>query len=134
MGLEETFRAVSVSNGDIFYVYAKVFDIIADFWYDEEQRAVLSNMVQSMRVSDSLISTYITTRCKGFAEINDLYRSFSRTGLKFDSDSDMLALQQILNAILKPEIYKIYAEGIGIEEVRADYLRKLEIIRLGAEK
>lgn len=34
LSLEELFRAVSVSNGDIFYVYTKAFDVIAGFRQD----------------------------------------------------------------------------------------------------
>lgn len=132
MALEETFRAVSVSNGDIFYVYAKLLDIIAGFRQDENESAIIRNLVINMHENDSLISEYIKTRCKGFVEVNQLFDSLSRENLRFRSDTDVLALQQILNNVLKDAIYQIYVQNQDFESVRNDYARKIDIIKCGA--
>lgn len=134
LSLEELFRAVSVSNGDIFYVYTKAFDVIAGFRQDEEQCALMTNLVRNMRVSDSLISTYISTRCRGFEELKKLNTSFSREKLRMESDEDMLTLQQLLNAVLQGAVYRVYGKEEDAEAVRAGFIKKIDIIRRGAEK
>ena len=134
LSLEELFRAVSVTNGDIFYVYTKAFDVIAGFRQDEEQCALLTNLVRNLRVSDSLISTYISTRCNGFSEIKELTASFSREKLRLESDEEMLSLQQLLNSVLQSAVYRIYGKEEDVEAVRTDLVRKTDIIRRGAEK
>ena len=132
MALGEAFRAVSVSNGDVFYVYSKLLDIIASFHEDEEQRSIVHNLVINMHENDSLIAEYLSTRCKGFSEMSELYDSLSRENLRFRSDADVLALQQILNDVLKSAVFQIYVQNEEFETVRGDFARKLAIIERGA--
>ena len=134
LALEETFRAISVSNGDIFSTYSKLLDIIAGFSRDEEQRSILCNIVKNMRVSDSLISEYMVNRFKGCDEFTAFTSSYSRDNLRFPEDEDVIALQQILNGIIRSAVFKIYAEDESIESVKREFARKLDIIRQGAFK
>lgn len=94
----------------------------------------MTNLVRNMRVSDSLISTYISTRCRGFEELKKLNTSFSREKLRMESDEDMLTLQQLLNAVLQGAVYRVYGKEEDAEEVRAGFIKKIDIIRRGAEK
>ena len=133
MALGETFRAVSVSNGDVFYVYSKLLDILSSFRKNEEQRAIVHNLVINMHENDSLVAEYLSTRCKGFTEMRELYGSLSRENLRFRSDEDVIALQQILNDILKDALFQIYVNNEDFEAARGAFARKLAIIECGAK-
>ena len=129
--LEEIFKAVSVSNGDIFYTYEKLLDVVSEFSKDKTQSAILKNLVKNIRANDNLISDYLINRFKGFDELKKLCSSYSREKFRFNSDEDMNALQQILNSILKNSVFKIFCQDENIESVKADFMRKLEIVKRG---
>lgn len=131
IALKEIFKAVSVSNGDIFYTYEKLLDVVSGFSKDQTQCAILKNLVKNIRANDNLISDYLMNRFKGFVEFEKLCATYSRENFRFKNDEDMRALQQILNSILKNSVFKIFCQDENIESVKADFLRKLEIIKLG---
>ena len=64
--------------------------------------------------------------------MSELYDSLSRENLRFRSDADVLALQQILNDVLKSAVFQIYVQNEEFETVRGDFARKLAIIERGA--
>lgn len=134
ISLEGANTAISESNGDIFFTYEKMFEIITDFAKDEKQKIVLRNLIRNIKVNDNLISDYMLYRFKGFAELIDVSKSFNRSNLKYQSDYDVECLSQILTQVLKNAIFNVFVIGKPCENVKKDYCRKLEIIKLGAVK
>ena len=55
-------KALQYSNGDIFYTYEKLFDIITDFGKDKKQKMILKNLMKNLRANDDLISEYMLNR------------------------------------------------------------------------
>lgn len=131
IALDETVKAINVSDGDIFYTYEKLLDTITEFSNDKAQRAVLKNLVKNIRANDSLISDYMINRFKGFSELEKLSSNYSRKNFRFDTDEDIEALQQILNQILKNSAFRLFVKEDSIENVKADFMRKLEIVKQG---
>lgn len=136
--LEGANAAITESNGDIFFTYEKLFEIITNFANDEKQKIVLRNLIRNIKVNDDLVSDYMLYRfkgfVKGFAELIDVSKSFNRSNLKYQSDYDVECLSQILTQVLKNAIFNVFVIGKPCENVKKDYCRKLEIIKLGAVK
>ena len=65
--------------------------------------------------------------------MRELYGSLSRENLRFRSDEDVIALQQILNDILKDAPFQIYVNNEDFEAARGAFARKLVIIECGAK-
>lgn len=125
-------KALEYSNGDIFYTYEKLFDIIADFGRDKKQKMILKNLMKNLRANDDLISEYLINRFEGLAPFREFSNRFNRDNLKYKSDEDVKCLSQILTQVLKNAIFDVFVMGMDCEKVRKNYLRKLEIIKSGA--
>lgn len=125
-------KALEYSNGDMFYTYEKLFDIIADFGRDKKQKMILKNLMKNLRANDDLISEYLINRFEGLAPFREFSNRFNRDNLKYKSDEDVKRLSQILTQVLKNAIFDVFVVGMDCEKVRKDYLRKLEIIKNGA--
>lgn len=134
MGIEDIRRAVRSSDGDIFYTFECLFDIIAGFSTEERNKLVLKNLISNVRANNNLVSDYIIKRYKGIECLIEITDEFSRKGFRFKSDEDMTFLQQILTAVLKNECYNFYVFDTDLEETKQRYLRKLYIIKQGALK
>ena len=136
--IDDLRRAIISSDGDIFYTFECVYDIIVGLSKDERNRGVLKRLISNVRADNNLISDYIVKRyikqyssIEKFININD---EFSRKGLRFKSDEDLKYLKQILISVLKNEMYNYYVFDSDPEETKQRYLRKLYIIKQGALK
>ena len=125
-------KALEYSNGDIFYTYEKLFDIIADFGRDKKQKMILKNLMKNLRANDDLISEYLINRFEGLAPFREFSNRFNRDNLKYKSDEDVQCLSQILTQVLKNLIFDVFVVGMDCDKVKKNYLRKLEIIKSGA--
>ncbi len=130
--LDNTYKVLKSTGGDIFSTYEKIFEIIVEFSNDSEKKKILKNLIKSLKVNDSLVSEYIFNRFKGFSDFNDMTQYYSRDNLKFKSDEDVECLSEILSQVLKNALFEFYAMGQEYEKVKLGFLRKLEIIKAGA--
>ena len=138
MVIDDLRRAIISSDGDIFYTFECVYDIIVGLSKDERNRKVLRNLISNIRANNNLVSDYIVKRYikqyKSIEEFIDITDEFSRKSFRFKSDEDLTYLQQILTSVLKNEIYNFYVFDTDPEETKSRYLRKLYIIKQGALK
>ena len=125
-------NAITHTNGNIFDSYIKIFETVTDLSKDAERKCVLKNLFKNLKANDSLISDYLANRFDGDDEIKNLSKSFDREQLRFKSDEDVELLKQILTQLLKNAIFNVYVNGKQVEEVRKNFLRKIEIIKKGA--
>lgn len=132
LALEGIHIALKCSNGDIFYTYEKMFEIITDFGKDSKQKNILKNIFKNIRANDDLVSQYLLNRFDGLAELSKISEYFSRDNLKYKDDYDIECLSQILTQVLKNAIFNVFVVGEDCDRVRESYLRKLEIIKSGA--
>ena len=132
LSIDQAYKALKDSNGDIFYTYEMMFEIISDFAKNNKQKVVLKNLLKNLRANDDLISEYLMHRFSGFAELIELTKHFNRDNLKYRNEEDVEALNQILTQVLKNAIFNYFVKGNDYEEVKRSYLRKLEIIKSGA--
>lgn len=133
-GIDDIRRAIVSSDGDIFYTFECMYDIIIEFSENEKQKRVLKNLISNVRANNTLVSDYMIKRYKGIDSLIDITDDFSRKDFRFKSDEDMVLLQQILTSVLKNEIYNYYVFNTDPEETKKRYLRKLYIIKQGALK
>lgn len=131
LSIEDVHRAVAVSDGDIFYTFECVFDVIASFAEDEEKKSVIKMLLCNARATNNLISDYMVKRFKGIDSLLKTNKSFSNKGYAFSQMEDMRYLQQILISVLKDEMLKFYLYDSELSAVKARYLRKLYIIKQG---
>ena len=138
MVIDDLRRAIISSDGDIFYTFECVYDIIVGLSKDERNRKVLRNLISNIRANNNLVSDYIVKRYikqyNSIEEFINITDEFSRKSFRFKSDEDLTYLQQILTSVLKNEIYNFYVFDTDPEETKARYLRKLYIIKRGALK
>ena len=132
--IDDLRRAIISSDGDIFYTFECMYDLIIDFSKDERNRNVLKNLISNVRANNNLVSDYIIKRYKGIDSLINITDEFSRKGFRFKSDEDMILLQQILTSVLKNAIYNYYVFDTDPEETKKRYLRKLYIIKQGVMK
>ena len=132
--IDDVRRAIVSSDGDIFYTFECMYDVIIGFSSDEKQKRVLKNLISNVRANNNLVSDYIIKRYKGIDSLINITDEFSRKGFRFKSDEDMILLQQILTSVLKNAIYNYYVFDADAEETKKRYLRKLYIIKQGAMK
>ena len=136
--IDDLRRAIISSDGDIFYTFECVYDIIIGLSKDERNSKVLRNLISNIRANNNLVSDYIVKRYikqyNSIEEFINITDEFSRKSFRFKSDEDLTYLQQILTSVLKNEIYNFYVFDTDPEETKARYLRKLYIIKRGALK
>ena len=130
--LDNTYKVLKSTGGDIFSTYEKIFEIIAEFSKDEDKKKILNNLSKSLKVNDSLVSEYMLNRFKGFTHFDDMIHYYNRDNLKFKSDEDVEYLTQILSQVLKSALCEFYVMGQEYEKVKSGFLRKIEIIKSGA--
>lgn len=130
--IEDLNKVVKDSNGDVFYIYEELFNIVTSFSENETYRVVLRRLVRNLRTNNDLVSEFIFNRFKGLSEFRGSFRKFSRDGLRYRDNHDYELLTQILNGILKNAAFNYYVMEQPLETVRSDYKRKLEILKTGA--
>lgn len=134
ISLEGAKQALTEADGDIFYTYNRLFEIITQLVNDEKQRIIMKNLIRNIKANDDLISDYMQNRFKGISELIGITNNFSRDNLKYKSDEDVECLANILTQVLKNAIFNVFVIGKPCEQVAKDYRRKLEIIKTGAVK
>ncbi len=132
LSIEGANKALEYSNGDIFYTYEKLFEIIADFAQDKTQKVILKNLLRSLRANDDLISEYLLNRFNGFEELNKIAKQYNTDNLKFKSSEDVEYLSQILTQLLKNAIFNYFVTDVDYQTVKKAFLRKLQIVKSGA--
>lgn len=130
--IEKIFKALKNSNGDIFYTYEKLFDIIANLADDSKEKMIIKNLAKNIKANDNIVSEYMLNRFKGFVSIQDIAKSFNRDNLKYKDDYDVDCLSQILMQILKNAIFDLFVMNADKDKLRKKFLRKLEIVKTGA--
>ena len=132
LSIEGANKALEYSNGDIFYTYEKLFEIITNFAQDKTQKVILKNLLRSLRANDDLVSEYLLNRFNGFEELNKLAKQYNTDNLKFKSSEDVEYLSQILTQLLKNAIFNYFVIDVDYQTVKKTFLRKLEIVKSGA--
>lgn len=132
LSIEGANKALEYSNGDIFYTYEKLFEIITNFAQDKTQKVILKNLLRSLRANDDLISEYLLNRFNGFEELNKITKQYNTDNLKFKSSEDVEYLSQILTQLLKNAIFNYFVIDVDYQTVKKTFLRKLEIVKSGA--
>ena len=132
LSIEGANKALEYSNGDIFYTYEKLFEIITNFAQDKTQKVILNNLLRSLRANDDLISEYLLNRFNGFEELNKIAKQYNTDNLKFKSSEDVEYLSQILTQLLKNAIFNYFVIDVDYQTVKKTFLRKLEIVKSGA--
>ncbi len=126
-------EALEKSEGDIFYTYSKLFEIIATFTTDNTQKVILKNLVRGIKANDNLISEYLFSRFDGDGIMCGIYLKYNTANLRFKSEEDVKHLSQILTQLLKNAIFNYFVSGESYEKVYSSYIRKIEILKQGAE-
>ena len=132
LSIEGANKALEYSNGDIFYTYEKLFEIITNFAQDKTQKVILKNLLRSLRANDDLVSEYLLNRFNGFVELNKIAKQYNTDNLKFKSSEDVEYLSQILTQLLKNAIFNYFVIDVDYQTVKKTFLRKLEIVKSGA--
>lgn len=132
LSIEGANKALEYSNGDIFYTYEKLFEIITNFAQDKTQKVILKNLLRSLRANYDLISEYLLNRFNGFEELNKITKQYNTDNLKFKSSEDVEYLSQILTQLLKNAIFNYFVIDVDYQTVKKTFLRKLEIVKSGA--
>ncbi|HCB95204.1 TetR family transcriptional regulator [Ruminococcus sp. YE282] len=132
LSIEGANKALEYSNGDIFYTYEKLFEIITKFAQDKTQKVILKNLLRSLRANDDLVSEYLLNRFNGFEELNKIAKQYNTDNLKFKSSEDVEYLSQILTQLLKNAIFNYFVIDVDYQTVKKTFLRKLEIVKSGA--
>ena len=130
--LKDVRQACEESGGDLFYTYSKLFDLIALPGEDPVKHVVLKRLMKNLRANDDLVSEYLTNRFRGIDEFKEQSKKYSRENLRFPDDRDYELFSQILNSVLKNALFDYYVTDQPYEQVKSDYLRKLEILKRGA--
>ncbi len=125
--------ALEKSDGNIFYTYEKLFDIIANFANDSTQRVIIKNLARGIKANDNLISEYLFNRFESSEIVGEMYKLFNTDNLKFQSVADVKNLSQILTQLLKNAIFNYFVVGESYNDVKHSYLRKIFIIKCCAE-
>ncbi|MCD8025463.1 MAG: TetR family transcriptional regulator [Clostridiales bacterium] len=129
--------ALRESDGDIFYTYVKLYDIIVGFYEDESKKVILKNLFKNIKANDDLFSDYMFNRFNGFDGIGRMEKItdfLNKDKLKFKQDEDVEFLTQILSQVLKEAIFNVFVVENNAEDEKKIYLRKLEIIKAGASE
>lgn len=129
---EEFRTALANSNGDIFYTYIQIFDLITKYSADKNQKAVLKNLFKNLKANDDLISDYILNRFEGTSRIFIGFDSVIKDNLRFKNDEDIHSLSLILTLILKNAVFNLFVKNDEPENVREEFRRKIRIIKAGA--
>lgn len=129
---EEFRTALANSNGDIFYTYIQIFDLIIKYSADKNQKVVLKNLFKNLKANDDLISDYILNRFEGIPRIYKGFDSVIKDNLRFKNDEEIHSLSLILTLILKNAVFNLFVKNEEPENVKEEFMRKIRIIKAGA--
>ncbi len=131
---EKFLKSIALSDGDIFNAYINLFEAVAEIKNDKKQKVILKNFCKNIKANDDLVSDYLLNRFNndGVGDFRCKHSNFDRSRLRFNSDNDIDNLCQILTQIMKNAFFNIFVKGDSVEQVRASFRRKIEIIKKGA--
>lgn len=129
---EELRSALTYSEGDIFYTYIHLFDLITRCSSDKKKKIVLKNLFKNLKANDDLISDYMVNRFEGFSEMLIKPENVFTDNLRYKEPEDINSLSLILILILKNAIFNYFVKNENLEDVREEFMRKIRIIKTGA--
>lgn len=125
---------LKLSCGDLFVMYIKMFDYFGDYSSQKQTMKIMSNIVDSFKANDDLVSEYLKNRFNIALSNNEIYLMVDRQNLKFQDNDSVKCLIEILTQVLKNAIFDVFVAGSDREEVRERLIKKIDIIKQGAVK
>ena len=125
-------EVIHLSRGDLFYTFEECFSIICQFGENPKDKNILKRIFISIYSDHNIISEYIKKRFSGFEEIDEMISMLSRKNLKEQDDVFFKNLTGIIMAVLKSALAEYFVREKDLEEVKKDYLQKINIIKTGA--
>ena len=122
------------SDGDIFLMYIKFFDLTADISANKEKKAIIKNLLSSLKTNDDLVSEYIHNRIKPPIVRENIFNYVDRSVLAFSSEFDVECLLEILNQLFKNAMFDLFVMEVDCNVIKNSFARKIEIIKAGALK
>lgn len=122
------------SDGDIFLMYIKFFDLTADISANKEKKAIIKNLLSSLKTNDDLVSEYIHNRIKPPIVRENIFNYVDRSELAFSSEFDVECLLEILNQLFKNAMFDLFVMEVDCNVIKNSFARKIEIIKAGALK
>lgn len=129
---EELRTALTYSEGDIFYTYIHLFDLITGCSMDKKKKIILKNLFKNLKANDDLISDYLVNRFEGFSETLIKPENVIADNLRYKDSEDINSLSLILMLILKNAIFNYFVKNENLEDVREKFMRKIKILKSGA--
>ena len=127
-------EVLGASDGDVFFMYLRFFDLIISISVNNEKKAVIKNLLSSLKANEDIVSEYLRNRIKIPIDIENIYQYVDRSKLAFTSDFDVKCLLGILNQLFKNAIFELFVVETDSEIIREKFARKIEIIKAGALK
>lgn len=125
---------LEASDGDVFFMYLRFFDLTISISVNNEKKAVIKNLLSSLKANEDIVSEYLRNRIKIPIDIENIYQYVDRSKLAFTSDFDVKCLLGILNQLFKNAIFELFVVETDSEIIREKFARKIEIIKAGALK
>lgn len=124
-------RAAEESDGDIFYTYERLFELIAEHADNDVNKAVLRRLVRNIHANNDLVTEYMSHRFCGISDFKNCAKHFSRERFRFQNDEDFELIMQMLTGILKNSLFNYFVVGEKYEVVLSNFRRKIEILKAG---
>ena len=131
---DKTREILAQSGGDVFLMYIQFFEHICYSSYDSDKKAVIKNLLSSLKANDDLVSEYLHNRVKISIDRDNIFQCVDRSQLEFSSDYDVKCLVEILTQLFKNAIFDLFVIEADRDTIRQSFVRKIEIIKAGALK
>lgn len=129
---EKITEVMRVSRGDLFYTFEQCLAILCGFGKNEKDKIIIRKFLVNIYAENTLVSEYISKRCSGFREIDELMEQLSRKNLKNQGDDFFKVLVNILITVLLHSLMDFFEKDKNYESVEVDFLKKVDIIKKGA--
>ncbi len=125
-------RVITASRGDVFYAYEMSLSVVENMGKLPRDRAVFTKLIYTMYDNETVVAQYFRERCNGFEEVDRIRGRLSRQNLKSRDDDFFLDVNNILLTLLRRAVRELYLMDVEFDEIRKRYLKKIDIIKLGA--
>lgn len=125
-------EVITVSRGDVFYTFEECFTIIAELGSGERDGVVFKKLFSNFYSSNTIVAEYISKKCSGFEEIDNMLATLSRKNLKQQDDVYFDNVTKILSIILRRAVREYFVDGIDYDTVKKSYLKMVDIVKYGA--
>lgn len=125
-------RVITASRGDVFYAYEMSLSVVEKMGKLPRDRAVFTKLIYTMYDNETVVAQYFRERCNGFEEVDRIRGRLSRQNLKSRDDDFFLDVNNILLTLLRRAVRELYLMDVEFDEIRKRYLKKIDIIKLGA--